>query len=113
MHVNHMNSELSAGGNMMRLGGMGHNDSLNSSFDSRKPGAYGGGHDGGASAYGGNSQLRMSGKIPPQTPPHQSHHMPTHLMMSGGSLASAAQDPPNSHMSRQMAPVSHPVTPSS
>ena len=62
MHVNPMNSELSAGGNMMRHGGMGHNDSLNSSFDSRKPGAYGG--NDGASAYGGNSQLRMSGKIP-------------------------------------------------
>jgi|LauGreDrversion4_2_1035121.scaffolds.fasta_scaffold102545_1 hypothetical protein len=55
MHVQGMASEMSAGaGHMMRQ----HNDSLNSSFDSRKPGAYG--HE---SAYGGNSQLRMSGKI--------------------------------------------------
>lgn len=49
---------------MMRQGVMGHNDSLNSSFDSRRPGGYHGGQDGGASAYGGNSQLRMSGKVP-------------------------------------------------
>jgi hypothetical protein len=55
MHVNPINSELSAGGNMMRQGGIGgHNDSLNSSFDSRKPGNGGGANDL-ASAYGGNS----------------------------------------------------------
>jgi hypothetical protein len=49
MHVQQMGSEMSAGaGNMMRQ----HNDSLNSSFDSRKPGVYG--HEG-SSAYGGNS----------------------------------------------------------
>ena len=49
LHVQPIGSEMSAGaGHMMRQ----HNDSLNSSFDSRKPGVYG---NEGASAYGGNS----------------------------------------------------------